>query len=209
MPTLLKIDVSPRGEHSISRSLGETFTNAWTAAHPDSTVVARDLAHTHLPYIEMPWILGAYSDPAGHTAEQKEALHHGDEMIAELEAADHILITTPMYNFNIPAKLKSWVDHVVRSGKTFRANSDGTYTGLLSGKKVTIIQASMGVYVPGSPAQAYDAETPYLRQILGFMGLTDVSFVQAGGTYKVDRGMEPRDQYLQQFHAQVAAAASA
>jgi FMN-dependent NADH-azoreductase len=207
MPTLLKIDVSPRGEHSISRQLGKTFTEAWVAAHPGSTVVTRDLAHTDLPFIEMPWIMGAYSDPAGHTAEQKEALRHGDTLIAEMVPADHILITTPMYNFNIPAKLKAWVDHVVRSGKTFRANQDGSYTGLLTGKKATVILASMGDYTPGTPAEAYDAESPYLRQILGFMGITEVEFLRAGGTYKVDRGMEPAAQFLAPLQAKVAAAA--
>ena len=207
MPTLLKIDVSPRGDHSISRALGTAFVQAWSQAHPGGTITTRDLAHTDLPYIELPWIIGAYSDPAGHTAEQKQALAIGDQMIEELKAADHYLITTPMYNFAIPARLKAWVDHVVRSGKTFRANQDGSYTGLLTGKKATVIQASMGTYLPGTPAESYDAETPYLRQILGFMGVTDVTVLQAGGTYKVDRGMEPRDQYLQPFQAQVAAAA--
>ncbi len=112
-----------------------------------------------------------------------------------------------MYNFAIPAKLKAWVDHVVRSGKTFRVNQDGSYTGLLTGKKATIIQASMGIYLPGTPAESYDAETPYLRQILGFIGVTDVTIVQAGGTYKVDRGMESREAFLQEFQAQVAVAA--
>ena len=207
MPTLLKIDVSPRGEHSISRALGTTFVQAWTQAHPGGTITTRDLAHTDLPYIELPWITGSYSDPSGHTAEQKQALAIGDQMIEELKAADHIVITTPMYNFAIPARLKSWIDHVVRAGKTFRANQDGSYTGLIPGKKVTVLRASAGIYLPGSPAEGYDAEIPYLRQILGFMGITDVTFVQAGATYKVDRGMETREQFLQPFQSQAAAAA--
>ena len=207
MPTLLKIDVSPRGDHSISRQLGRTFAESWLAANPGGSITTRDLAHTDLPFIEMPWIMGAYSDPAGHTPEQKEALRHGDELIAEMLPADDILITTPMYNFNIPARLKAWVDHVVRSGKTFRANQDGSYTGLLTGKKATVIIASMGTYTPGTPAESYDAESPYLRQILGFMGITDVTFLRAGGTYKVDRGMEPVAQYLQPFQSEAAAAA--
>lgn len=207
MPTLLKIDVSPRGDYSVSRQLGQTYAEAWLAARPGSTLVTRDLAHTHLPFIEMPWIMGAYSDPAGHTAEQKEALRHGDELIAEMIPADHILITTPMYNFNIPAKLKAWVDHVVRSGKTFRVNQDGSYTGLLTGKKATVIIASMGDYTPGGPAEAYDAETPYLRQILGFIGITDVEFLRAGSTWRVDRNVEPREQFLAPLQEKVAAAA--
>lgn len=208
MPTLLKIDVSPRGEHSISRQLGTTFADKWLQNHSGGRIVTRDLAHTHLPYIELPWILGAYSDPAGHTEEQKEALRIGDEMIAELEAAEEFLITTPMYNFAVPAKLKAWIDHIVRSGKTFRVNPDGSYTGLLTGKKATVIIASMGLYLPGSSAESYDAEKPYLKHILGFIGVTDVKFVQAGGTYKVDRGMENRADFLAAFSEEVVGAAA-
>ena len=196
MAKLLKIDVSPRGEHSVSRKLGKEFLTRWQASHPGGQVVTRDLAQTDLPFVELPWILGAYSDPATHTAEQKAALAIGDTLIAELEAADEYLLTTPMYNFAVPARLKAYIDHVARAGKTFRANPDGSYTGLLTGKKATVLIASAGVYTQESGAKAYNAEQPYLQQILGFLGVTDVKFVEVGGTWKVDKGMATADELI-------------
>lgn len=207
MPTLLKIDVSPRGDHSVSRSLSAKFAADWQKSHNGGQVIERDLAKTSLPFVELPWILGAYSDPSGHNEEQKAALAIGDELIAELKAADEWLIATPMYNFAVPAKLKAFIDHVVRSGVTFQAKPDGSYTGLLTGKKVTVLIASAGEYKAGSPAEGINFETPYLRFILGFIGVTDVTFVQAGSTWKIDRGMVARDQFVRSFEAEVAAAA--
>ena len=208
MPTLLKIDVSPRGDYSVSRKLGTWFETAWKAAHPDGTVTTRDLAQTELPFVSLPWIMAAYSDPGGHTPEQKQALKVGDDLIAELQAADEYLLTTPMYNFAVPAILKAWIDHVARAGKTFRANPDGTYTGLLIGKKLTVVIASAGGYAPGSPGETYNFERPYLRHIFGFLGVTDVSFIEAGGTYVLNRGTVTVDEFAAPLHDQVAAAAS-
>ena len=208
MPTLLKIDVSPRNGHSISRALGAQFAEQWLQAHKGGNIIERDLAKTHLPFVELPWIMAAYSDPSTHDDEQKSAISIGNELIAEMKQADEWLITTPMYNFAVPAKLKAFIDHIVRAGQTFNANSDGSYTGLVQGKRATVIVASSGDYSAGSPAESYNAETPYLRAILGFIGVTDVVFLQAGLTWKVDRGMEPRDQYLAQYAVQLAAFAS-
>ena len=207
MATLLRIDVSPRGNHSVSRKLGEQFAAEWQKTHGNGSVINRDLAKTDLPFVDLPWIMGAYSDPSGHTEEQKAALKIGDELIAEMEQADHYLITTPMYNFAVPAALKAWIDHVVRVGKTFNTTGDGGYVGLLKGKKATVAIASMGVYTEESGAKAYNAEQPYLRQILGFMGVTDVTFIEAGSTWKVDKGMSTADELLQAYHQEVATAA--
>lgn len=207
MPTLLKIDVSPRGDYSVSRNLGNQFESQWKASNPGATVTTRDLAHTDLPYVTLPWIIGAYSDPAGHTPEQKQALRIGDEMIAELKAADQYLLTTPMYNFAVPAMLKAWIDHVVRVGKTFRAHPDGTYTGLLTGKKLTVIIASAGVYLPGTGGEAYNFERPYLSHIFAFMGITDITFIEAGGTYVLNSGSGTIDEFVVPFQEKVLAAA--
>lgn len=207
MATLLKIDVSPRGDHSVSRKLGTHFESQWRASHPDGTVVTRNLATTDLPFVTLPWILGAYSDPGGHSPEQKQALRIGDEMIAELQAADHYVLTTPMYNFAVPAILKAWIDHIVRAGKTFRVNPDGSYTGLLTGKKATVLIASAGAYGAGAPAEPYNYERPYLRHIFGFMGVTDVSFVEAGGTHVLNSGSRSVDDFVAPLYEQVAAAA--
>jgi FMN-dependent NADH-azoreductase len=113
-----------------------------------------------------------------------------------------------MYNFSITAKLKAYIDHVVRAGQTFNANADGTYTGLVTGKKATVIIASAGEYLPGTPAEAYDAEKPYLRAVLGFIGVTDVNFIQAGSTWKVDRGVEKLEVLADRYSDKVSSAAS-
>ncbi len=207
MSTLLKIDVSPRGDHSVSRKLSRQFAEDWQKAHSGGKIVTRDLAHTELPFVELPWITGAYSDPSGHNEEQKAALKIGDELIAELKEADEYVIATPMYNFAVPARLKAYIDHVARAGKTFNVNPDGSYTGLLTGKKVTVIIASAGTYTPGAPAEGYDAEKPYIKAILGFLGLTDVTFVQAGGSYVLNSGKVKVDEFVAPFQAQVSAAA--
>jgi FMN-dependent NADH-azoreductase len=208
MTTLLKIDVSPRGDHSVSRALSKQFAEEWKQHHSSGLVVERDLSATHLPFVELPWIMAAFSDASTHDDEQKAAIKIGNDLIAELKAADEWLIATPMYNFAIPAKLKAYIDHVVRVGQTFQANPDGTYTGLVTGKKATVIISSAGEYGPGNPAEAFDAEKPYLKSVLGFIGVTDVTFIQAGSTWKVDRGMEKLADLTGRFTEQVATAAA-
>jgi len=205
MPTLLHIDVSPRGDYSISRRLSAAFVEAWKAKHPDGTVVTRDLTKTNLTFVDLAWIAGAYSDPAQHTPEQKQALAISDELTAELLEADEIALGTPMYNFAVPAALKAWIDHVVRVGVTFKLDETG-YHGLATGKKATLLVASGGTYTPGSPAEGYNQETPYLKGILGFIGITDVNIILAGGTTPVTVGKISADEFLQPLIEQVQAA---
>ncbi len=140
---------------------------------------------------------------------QGHRLKLSDDLIAELQQADEYLIATPMYNYGIPAKLKAYVDHIVRSGLTFKMNADGSYEGLLSGKKATVIIASAGEYKPGAPAEGLDTLKPYLREILGYIGVTDVTFIQSGSTWKVDSGSKHVDEHIEPLQAQVKLAASA
>jgi FMN-dependent NADH-azoreductase len=203
MPNLLSVLASPRGDYSISRNLTATFVEEWKKNHAGVEVVTRDLYETHLPFLDLPWIAGAYTPADQRTPEMEAALKISDELIAELQAADHIVLGTPMYNFSIPAILKAWIDHVVRVNVTFTPS----YEGLLMGKQVTVIIASSGVYTAGSFAESYNAESGYLRQILGFIGLTDVTFVLAGGTSGVDQGKVSREDLLAQFTPEVLAAA--
>ena len=203
MSTLLKIDVSPRGDYSISRKLTAEFAAQWQQTHPDGAVVTRDLVTTDLPFVDLPWIAGAYSTPDQHTPEQKAAIKVSDDLIAELLSATEIVIGTPMYNFSIPAVLKAYIDHIVRIGKTFTAS----YEGLAKGRKVTLIVASGGVYAPGSHMESYNAETGYLKQILGFIGITDVTVLLAGGTSEVSQGKVKLEHFLAPFEQQVAALA--
>jgi FMN-dependent NADH-azoreductase len=202
VPNLLSVVASPRGDYSISRTLTAKFVEAWQSKHPDGSVATRDLFATEIPFVSLPWIAGAYTPVEQHSPEMTQALKISNEFIAELQAADHIVIGTPMYNFATPAILKAWIDHIVRIGVTFTSS----YEGLLKNKKVTVIVASGGVYTPGSHTESYNMETGYLKQILGFIGLTDVDFVLAGGTSGVDMGKIAREDLIAQFTPEVVAA---
>lgn len=204
MPTLLYISTSPRGEGSISRQLGNAAVESWKVRNPEGRVIERDLARTPLTFIDFDWIAGAYSPPEHHNENHKRAIALSDELVAEILAADEIVIATPMYNFAVPAALKAWIDHVVRAGKTFRYSAAGTPEGLLAGKnkKVLAIIASGGNYKQAE-LSARDYALPYLRFIFGFMGITDVQFIQAGGTGAVSQGrMSPKD-YLEPYLNQI------
>ena len=196
MPSLLKIDVSPRGDHSVSRKLGNQFVEQFQQANSGGTVVTRDLATTTIPFVDLPWIGAAYTPEEARTPEHKAALQLGDTFISEIKAADHILITTPMYNFAVPAVLKAWIDHIVRVGVTFKTTPEGAYVGLIPGKKVTVIIASAGDY-SAPPMDGYNAEKSYLKQIFGFIGITDVKFLDAGGTYVLNSGKVSVDQFVE------------
>jgi FMN-dependent NADH-azoreductase len=209
MSTLLKIDVSSRGKLSISRKLSSLFLEQWVKAHADHKVIERDIAMTELPFLDSAWITANISKLSARTDEQKTMLKLSDDLIGELQQADEYLIATPMYNYGIPAKLKAYVDHIVRSGLTFRLNADGSYEGLLSGKKATVIIASAGDYTPGAPAEGLDTLKPYLREILGYIGVTDVTFIQSGSTWKVESGSEQADEHIAPLKAQVKLAAGA
>ncbi len=205
MPTLLHIDASPRGDYSISRKLSAAFAEAWKAKNPGGTVIRRDLEKTDLTFVDLAWIGGAYSDPASHTPEQKQALALSDELTGELFQATDIVLGTPMYNFAIPASVKAWIDHVVRVNKTFSLDDKG-YHGLAGGRTATLIVASGGNYAPGSPAEGYNQETPYLKAIFGFMGITEVKVILAGGTTPVTYGKISAEEYLQPYIKEVHAA---
>lgn len=205
MPSLLRIDVSPRSSHSVSRKLGDKYVAEWQKKHPGGTVTERDLAETHLPFTDMPWIIGANTEPSTHDDKAKQAVAIGNELIAELRAADEYLLCTPMYNFQVPAKLKAYIDHVVRSGQTFKYNADQSVTGLLTDKRMTVLVASAGEYDAGSATEKLDHLTPYLTFIFGFIGVSDVKFVRFGSTWKVDRKVEPLDTYVQVAYPKVVA----
>jgi FMN-dependent NADH-azoreductase len=195
MPKLLQIDASPRGDYSISRKLSAAFAESWKQAHADGTVVHRDLTKTHLTFVDMAWIIGAFSAPDKLTEEHKQALKLSDELVAELLATDHIVIGTPMYNFSIPANLKAWIDHIVRAGKTFQYGAHGP-EGLVKGKKATVIIASGGDYAPGTPFAPYNKESEYLKTVFGFIGITDVEILLAGGTNDVTQGKKDEKSFL-------------
>jgi FMN-dependent NADH-azoreductase len=203
MEKLLVVEASPRGEDSISRNLAKMFVEQWKTAHPGGEVVERDLAKIDLPYVNLPWLRASLTLTEKHTLEMKDVLRVSDELVAELLAADHIAIGTPVYNYNIPANLKSYVDHIVRKGLTLGLTGEG----LIHGKKCTVLMASGGVYTEGSPIRDRDIATMYLRLILKVIGIEDVTFVAAGGTKVVDLGERSRAEFLQTFEPAVTSAA--
>jgi FMN-dependent NADH-azoreductase len=176
MPTLLAIEVSPRHEFSTSRKLTTHFIDRWKAEHPGSPVVVRDLMKTPPPFVDLAWIGGAFTPRDQHSPESVAAIRVSDDLVAELKAADHIVIGTPMFNFSIPAVLKAYIDQIVRVGVTVSADN----VGLLTGKKATVILATGGDFSPGSPVEKYNQASGYLRQVLAWMGITDVEIILAG-----------------------------
>lgn len=205
MTKLLVVETSPRGDYSISRHMTRRFVASWQAAHPAGEVLDRDLMETNLPYVTAPWLQAYFTPSERHSPEMKEALRLSDELVAELLAADHIVIATPVYNYNIPATLKAWVDHIVRKGLTL--GMDGS--GLVTGKKATVLIASGGVYTDGSPIKDRDIATQYLRLILGVIGINDVTVVSGGGAKAVDLGEQTMEGFVASVSPQIEQAAAA
>jgi FMN-dependent NADH-azoreductase len=174
---LLRIDSSAR-RNSVSRQLTSRFIETWKKDHPKGKVIERDLAATSLPLITDEWALAVHSDPASLTPAQRETLAISDTLVEELLAADTIVIGAPMHNFTISAPLKAWIDQVVRVGRTVLWRPNGP-EGVLKGKKVAVLTSRGGAYRPGTPTAQYDFQERYLRHILGFIGLTDVTFIHA------------------------------
>ena len=205
MTRLLVVETSPRGEHSISRTMTRRFVAGWRAAHPGGEVVDRDLMETNLPFVTAPWLQAYFTPAQQHSPEMKEALRLSDALAGEVLAADHIVIATPVYNYNVPAALKAWIDHIVRKGLTLGV--DGS--GLVTGKKATVLLASGGVYVEGSPIRDRDIATQYLRLILKVIGITDVTVAAGGGAKVVDMGEQTMDGFIAGVEPEIERAAAA
>jgi FMN-dependent NADH-azoreductase len=203
MPTLLVVEASPRGPQSMSRGLTQKFVDQWTASHQDGRVVLRDLTTTALQFITMPWLHAYFTPVDKQTAEMKDQLRLSDELIAELLAADHIAIGTPVYNYNVPAVLKAYIDTIVRKGKTLGFDGEG----LVHHKKCTVLTASGGVYTEGSPIRERDIATQYLRLVLKVIGIEDVAVVAGGNAKSVDMGQMTRGAFLDNFKTEIAEAA--
>lgn len=179
MAKLLHINSSVRNQGSVSRQLTGEFIAKWQAAHPDAEIIQRDLAASPVPHLNEQ-MMGAFFTPAEQrTPEQAEAVKISDQLVEELLAADVIVIGAPMYNFSIASTLKSWIDHVARAGITFRYTQAGP-EGLVKNKKVYVFISRDGVYSEG-PAKAMEFQDTYLKTILGFLGMDDVTFIHTEG----------------------------
>ena len=170
MTQVLKIDASGRTDGSVSRNMSCRIAKRLAQG---GKVVARDL-NDHLPFIDEDWIGANFTPADDRTDDQKQKLALSDSLIEEMRAADTLVIGTPVYNFGIPATLKAWVDQIARAGVTFRYTENGP-EGLLKGKKAVVAFASGGVPM----GAAMDHVTPYLKTVLGFVGITDVEFLDS------------------------------
>jgi FMN-dependent NADH-azoreductase len=178
--SVLHVDSSPLGDHSVSRKLTAKVLAELKESHPDTQIITRDLGTSPLPHLSGITVGAFFTPPDQRNEALNEALKLSDEVIDELFAADVIVIGTPMWNFGIPSSLKAWIDHIVRAGRTFKYGASGPESLLPLGKKVIIVSSRGGIYSSG-PMQVMDHQETYLKTILGFIGLHDVSIIRAEG----------------------------
>lgn len=173
---ILQINTSARSAGANSTQVASTIVTRLQAANPNATVVVRDLAATPHPVLDEAALGALFTPAAERTPEQAARVALDDALIAELQAADVVVLGVPMYNFGIPVQLKSWVDAVARSGVTFRYTANGP-EGLVQGKKVYVALARGGRY----RGTELDSQVPHLKTFLAFLGMTDVHFIYAEG----------------------------
>jgi len=171
--TVLRVDASGRYDNSSSRNLADDLIGRWRQQAPHMTLLRHDLAEG-VPFVNGAWIEANFTPEEQRTEAQRTTLTLSDRFVADLFAADTILIASPIYNFSVPASLKAWIDMVCRARKTFRYTENGP-AGLLENKRAILIIASGGTEL----GSEIDFATPYLLHILKFIGVTDVEIVAA------------------------------
>ena len=176
MSKVLVLTSSVLGDASVSNQLTTHIVNQLRLKNGKSKVIARDLGSNPVPHLTQDSTI-ALRVPEAENEVQANAQALSDELIAELKAADLLVIGAPMYNFGIPSTLKAWFDYVLRAGVTFSYSEAGP-EGLLKGKRAIVVLTRGGLYSEG-PAQLMDAQEPHLRTLLGFIGITDVTFIRA------------------------------
>jgi FMN-dependent NADH-azoreductase len=188
MRTVLQINTSLFAEDGQSSRLASALIQGWRLRHPEDRIVLRDLARDPVPHLTAERFQ-AFSTPADlRTSAQQDIAAYSDALIAELRAADVVVLGLPMYNFGIPSTLKAYFDHIARAGVSFHYTADGPQ-GLLGEKKVYILAARGGLY-QGTPL---DTQSAYVRDFLNFLGLRDIEFVYAEG---LARGAEHKERSL-------------
>lgn len=176
MATLLQINSSLFGDNGNSSQLTHEFVQQWKAQHPAGNVVTRDLSSESVPHLDATRVQALFTPEADRTPEQQAVVNYSDKIIAEIQAADAIVLGVPLYNFGIPSTLKAYFDHIARAGVTFSYTETGP-VGLLTDKPVYIIATRGGVY-KGLPN---DTQSQFLTNFLHFIGLKDVRFIYAEG----------------------------
>ena len=195
---LLHIDSSILSDNSVSRQLSQAIVDQWRQSYSDLEITYRDLA-VEAPNHLSAEILGAgFIDPHQHTPLQRDETAFSATLLEEFLAADVVVLGAPMYNFSIPSQLKAWLDRVLVRGRTFQYTENGP-VGLAGGKKVVIVSSRGGIYGEGSPARGMDHQESYLKTVLGFMGISDVSVIRAEGVNM----SEKREQVIAAAHKQI------
>jgi len=200
--SVLVLNSSASGPDSVSRQLVQTTVDQLRGKDASLRVVERDLDANPVPHLNVETTAALRANQTA-TAAQVAARAFSDALIAELQAADTIVIGAPMYNFGIPSTLKAWFDYVLRAGLTFRYSEAGP-EGLVTGKRAIVVLSRGGLYSSG-PAQPMDSQEPHLRTMLGFMGVTDVTFIRAE---KLGYGPEARQQAINDAQAELAKVAA-
>jgi len=180
MKQALIIEVSPRGHDSASRKVMIALSARLEAQFPEAKFVRRDLASDMIPHLDIGTLKAIASKDPIEMEANKQSAHLSDRLTDELMASDLLIIATPMWNFGIPSLLKAWIDVVVRPGRTFNYAEQGVI-GLARDKKAILVLASGGVFTEG-PWKPWDFVEPYLRTVLGFIGIDDVQTVRVEGT---------------------------
>ncbi len=198
---ILQINASARrlqdDQGSVSTRLANELTAGLRATHPSATLTLRDLAVTPQPVLDETALTALFTPADQRTPEQAARVAVDDALIAELKAADTVVIAVPMYNFNVTAQFKTWIDAVARAGVTFKYTEQGP-VGLVTGKKVYVVTSRGGIH-RGQPS---DQMTPYLRTVLAFLGMTDVEFVYAEGmAFAAEQGLAQARSQINQLLA--------
>ncbi len=179
----------------VSSQLGDELLAQLRRQNPSLTLLTRDFSQQAVPYFDNAWLQALSTPPEERSPEQASKVAYSDALIAEVQDADTLIIGVPMYNFAVPAMLKSWTDHLARAGVSFRYTETGPI-GLLEGKKVYVVMSTGGQHQEG----VTDFIRPYLRTILGFVGLKDIEFIVADG---LNMGTEPRKEGLRKAREQI------
>lgn len=193
---VIEISASGRKDGSVTRQLSADLIGALESRHGGIDLTRRDLS-TGVPFVDGAWIEANFTPVESRTTVHRDTLSYSDQLVAELQAADAVVIGAPVYNFSIPAALKAWIDMIARVGLTFRYTENGP-EGLLQGKKAYLVVATGGVQI-GSPV---DFATPYLRHALAFIGITDVEVIAADklNSSAVDSMDQAREKIAELMH---------
>jgi FMN-dependent NADH-azoreductase len=178
MTKLLHIETSVRQNGSNSRALAKLFIDRWLSKN-DAELTVRDVGQFPPPHLTEAFTVANHTPVESRTADMKKILALSDELIQELLDTDYVVMSVPMYNFNIPSGFKAYIDHLIRAGETFGFTEYGQFKGLVTGKKALIVSTRGAAYTPPHPLSQYDFQIPYLKTVFGFIGITDMTTVLA------------------------------